>query len=604
MSVETLKVLKKVFGHSTFRGSQEEVVDHVVAGGDGLVLFPTGLGKSVCYQVPGLCMVGTTVVVSPLIALMRDQVAALRALGVNAGALNSSTDADEAARIRADHESGMLDFLYVAPERLMVDGFLEWLARGTVALFAIDEAHCVSSWGHDFRPEYLRLAELRTRFPGVPRVAMTATADPQTREDVRRRLGLLDAPVFSASFDRPNIRYAIAERADGPRQILDFVRARPGVAGIVYCLSRDGVDETAAMLRRNGVEALPYHAGLDRGVRDANQDAFLREDLCLVATVAFGMGIDKPDIRYVAHLDLSSSVEALSQEWGRAGRDGLPAEAMMLYAPADVVRRRRMIDMGQASDDVKRVERSKLDALVGICESVDCRRQAILGHFGEAHPGGCGNCDACLEPRAAVDGTVAAQKVLSAVARTGRRYGAGHVVDVLRGTRTEKVLRARHEELPTFGVGRDGTERHWRSVVRQLLAQGLLVVDHDSYGALAETPEGAEVLAGRREVRLRVEAPRAGRGRERDRRGGPATRAPTVVAPASEGLFQALRAERSRIAREQGVAPYIVFNDATLVAMAERRPGDLEAMRGVPGVGEAKLDRYGADFLAVLRAAA
>ncbi len=587
---QPLEVLRRVFGHQTFRGRQEEVVEQILRGGDAVALFPTGAGKSICYQVPALCRSGTGVVVSPLIALMRDQVEALRQAGVNAGALNSTVPAAEATQIRRDFVSGTLKLLYVSPERLIAEGFLEFLATGSVSLFAIDEAHCISTWGHDFRPEYARLSVLKERFPGVPRIALTATADPQTRDDLRARLELEDAPVFSTSFDRPNIRYTIVDKEAPRRQLLHFLQGRPGTTGIVYCLSRRRVDETAAFLNANGIRALPYHAGLERVVRDANQDVFLKEDaLCLVATIAFGMGIDKPDVRYVAHLDLPGSVEAYYQETGRAGRDGQPSDAWMSYGLADVVQRRQMIDGGDAPEPVKRIERSKLSALLGICETTGCRRQAILVHFGEAHPGACGNCDNCLDPADTLDGTIAAQKLLSAVYRTGQRYGAGHVIDVLRGVATDKVGRANHDSLPTFGVGADKDGAYWRSALRQLCAAGLLSIDHERHGALCLGEGARAVLRGERSIRLR--APRV--------KGHPRSR---PAAPTTDPLFESLRLERARLAREQNVPPYIVFSNATLADMAVRRPTNLEELRAVSGVGDAKLGRYGRAFLAVLRA--
>jgi ATP-dependent DNA helicase RecQ len=589
---EPLAVLRRTFGYQAFRGRQAEVVAQLVSGGDAVVLFPTGAGKSLCYQVPALCRPGTGIVVSPLIALMRDQVEALRQAGVNAGALNSLTDAAEAARVRRDFLSGALKLLYVAPERLFAEGFLDFLDQGTLALVAIDEAHCVSAWGHDFRPEYLQLATLKDRFPDTPRVALTATADPQTREDLRLRLRLEDAPVFATSFDRPNIRYSIVEKDQPRRQLLQFLKPHGRSSGIVYCLSRRKVEETATFLNGSGIRALPYHAGLDRAVRDANQDAFLKDDqLCLVATVAFGMGIDKPDVRYVAHLDLPGSVEAYYQETGRAGRDGAPSDAWMSYGMSDVVHRRRMIDEGQSPEEIKRVERGKLNALLGICETAGCRRQAILQHFGEAHPGRCGNCDTCLDPVETIDGTVLAQKVMSAIVRTGQRYGAGHIIDVLRGNRTDKITQAGHDRLPTFGVGQDRDQRGWLSAIRQLSVNGLVQVDH-AFGTLSLGDGARAVLRGERRLDLR---------RERAGKLSPGTRHSPALVEEADRLFQALRAERARLAKQQGVPPYVVFHDTTLVAMATQRPATLDAMRALPGVGTAKLDRYGSAFLAVVQ---
>ncbi|MHB2169782.1 DNA helicase RecQ [Alsobacter sp. R-9] len=591
---DPLHVLTAVFGHRAFRGRQEDVVRHVAAGGDAAVYFPTGAGKSVCYQVPALCRPGTAIVVSPLIALMRDQVEALRQAGVAAAALHSGLTGQEAFSIRMDVREGRVKLLYVTPERLVSEGFLDLLSTVPLALFAIDEAHCVSQWGHDFRPEYMGLAVLGKRFPGVPRVALTATADPQTRADLLVRLGMEGAAVFTTSADRPNIRYAIAPRDHPRRQLRDLLARHRGQSGIVYCLSRRKVDDTAAWLAEEGWRALPYHAGLDRAVRDANQDAFVREDgVVLVATIAFGMGIDKPDVRFVAHLDLPSSIEAYYQETGRAGRDGLPSEAWMAYGLGDVVQRRRMIDERDAPDDVKRVERAKLNALLGLCETPGCRRQALLAYFGETHPGRCGRCDTCETPVETWDGTVAAQKVLSAMVRTGQRYGAGHVIDVLRGVESEKVTRAGHDKLPTFGVGRDIDERGWQSVIRQLVAAGLVLVDHDEHGALVAGEDARSVLRGDRPVALRRDPVFRAEKARSARRAEPAGGGDA----GEDALFERLRAERLRIAREQGVPPYVVFHDSTLREMARLRPLDLDALAGVPGVGEAKLRRYGDAFL-------
>jgi ATP-dependent DNA helicase RecQ len=596
---DPLEVLHSVFGHRAFRGRQEEAVRHVVGGGDAVVLFPTGAGKSMCYQVPALCRPGTGIVVSPLIALMRDQVEALRQAGVAAAALHSGLTSQEAFATRMDLREGRLELLYVTPERLASDGFLDLLSGVPVALFAIDEAHCVSQWGHDFRPEYLALAVLRDRFPGVPRVALTATADPQTRADLLDRLAMNDAAVFTTSADRPNIRYGIVPRDNPRRQLRDLLARHRGQSGIVYCLSRRKVDDTAAWLAEEGWRALPYHAGLDRAVRDANQDAFLREDgVVLVATIAFGMGIDKPDVRFVAHLDLPSSIEAYYQETGRAGRDGLPSEAWMAYGVGDVVQRRRMVDERDAPEEVKRVERAKLNALLGLCETAACRRQTLLAYFGEAHPGRCGRCDTCDTPVETWDGTVAAQKVLSAMVRTGQRYGAGHVIDVLRGVATEKVTRAGHERLPTFGVGQDLDERGWQSVIRQLVAAGILLVDHDEHGALVAGEDARAVLRGERPVALRrdpVFRAERGSGRRRD-----AARPAGIAGEGDDALFDLLRTERMRLAKEQGVPPYVVFHDTTLREMARLRPLDLDTLAAVPGVGEAKLRRYGDAFLEVI----
>ena len=598
-----LEILRATFGHKEFRGEQAEIIGHVVGGGDAIVLMPTGGGKSMCYQIPALCRPGVAVIVSPLIALMSDQVEALRQAGVRAAALNSGLSDEERWAVWADLKAGRLDLIYVAPERLLLPSFLELLDGLKISLFAIDEAHCVSQWGHDFRPEYMKLDQLPARFPGVPRLALTATADPQTREDIRRRLKLEDALLFLESFDRPNIRYAIALKQDPRRQLLAFIRAgHLGQSGIVYCLSRAKTEETAEWLRSQKIEALPYHAGLDSAVRRRHQTAFLtQEGLVLVATIAFGMGIDKPDVRFVAHLDLPGSIEAYYQETGRAGRDGLPAETLLLYGMQDVVLRRRFMDENDSPPEVKRVERSKLEALLGLCETVGCRRQALLSHFGEAMAEPCGNCDGCLAPAESWDGTVAAQKALSAVLRTGERFGVGHLVDILRGTETEKIARFGHDRLPTFGVGRDLDLKAWSSVFRQLVALGVLEVAHDSYGALKLTETAKPILRGERRLEFRRDQP-AGpkRRRERGAEAGPG-RAALEGDEAAGALFEALRAARARLARAQGVPPYVIFHDTTLIALASRRPQSLMALEEIPGMGERKIERYGRAMLAIIR---
>jgi ATP-dependent DNA helicase RecQ len=595
MPRDPLLVLRDVFGHKSFRGQQADVVNHLVDGGDAVVLFPTGAGKSMCYQIPAICRPGVGIVISPLIALMRDQVEALRQAGVAAAALNSSLTPEESAAVRRQLRAGELDLLYVAPERVATPGFASMLSGIEVALFAIDEAHCVSQWGHDFRPEYRELSHLTELFPGVPRIALTATADPTTREDIIERLGLEQARIFTTSFDRPNIAYSIVERNKAREQLLAFLAAHKGSSGIVYCLSRAKVEEIAEWLSGKGIPALPYHAGLTAERRSANQDAFLREDnICMVATVAFGMGIDKPDVRYVAHMDLPASIEAYYQETGRAGRDGQPADAWMSYGMADVVQRRRMIDEGNAPDEIKRLEHGKLNALLGVCETPECRRKAILNHFGEAHAGHCGNCDTCRSPVESWDGTEAAIKALAAIYRTGQRFGAAHVIDVLTGKATEKVERFGHQNQAVFGQGADLDSKSWQSVIRQLTAAGLIVVDHGAHGALTLGEGARAVFKHERQVILRKDRPK--KSIEVRRALARAATVPEHALPA----FEALRDERTRIAKAQGVPPYVIFHDATLRAMALAMPKHPHDMLNLPGVGQAKLDRYGESFLAVL----
>jgi len=564
--------------------------------------MPTGGGKSLCYQVPALLREGTAIVVSPLIALMQDQVEALRQLGVRAAFLNSSLDAGTALSVERAFAAGELDLLYVAPERLLTPRFLSLLDEARVALFAIDEAHCVSQWGHDFRPEYRQLTLLHERWPNVPRIALTATADAPTRREIVERLGLEEARQFVSSFDRPNITYTVVAKHEARRQLLDFLSSRRGRSGIVYCLSRRKVDQTAEALAAQGIAALPYHAGLDAQVRAAHQRRFLREDgIVMVATIAFGMGIDKPDVRFVAHLDLPKSLEGYYQETGRAGRDGDPAEAWMTYGLGDAVLLQRMIEDSESSEDRKRLERRKIESLIGYCESTGCRRQTLLAYFGEPHVGQCGRCDNCIAPPRSWDGTVAAQKALSCVYRTGQRFGAAHVIDVLRGAETQKVRQFGHDTLSTYGIGADLDAKQWRSVFRQLVAGGWLQVDVEGHGAFRLTSSSAAVLKGECAITLRSETDRAPKSR-RDKRDGTTTVVHDDLSIEAAARFEALRAWRAGVAREQNVPAYVIFHDATLRQIAMAEPADLDALAHIQGVGATKLERYGRDVLEALSA--
>jgi ATP-dependent DNA helicase RecQ len=612
------QVLQEVFGYTAFRGAQQEIIEHACAGGDALVLMPTGGGKSLCYQVPAIVRQrgghGVAVVVSPLIALMHDQVGALHELGVAAAFLNSSLGADEARQVERDLLAGRLTLLYAAPERILTPRFLAILEslheRGQLSLFAIDEAHCVSQWGHDFREEYLGLCVLHERFAGVPRLALTATADDHTRADIILRLQLEAARLFVASFDRPNIRYTIVEKDEPRKQLLRFVRdEHDGDAGIVYCQSRRRVEETAAWLADEGISALPYHAGLDADMRRRHQDRFLREEgIVMVATIAFGMGIDKPDVRFVAHLDLPKNIEGYYQETGRAGRDGLPADAWMTYGLADVVNQRRMIDESEAGDDFKRLQRTKLDALLAMSEAHDCRRVRLLGYFGQASEP-CGNCDNCLSAPATWDATDAARKALSCIYRFrqngGQRFGAGHLIDVLRGKATDKMAQHGHERLSTYGIGADVSEAQWRLVLRQLIALGH-VQSEGEFNTLVLADSAREVLRGAITVQLRVPAdprPRAKAVREKGRRSSAGKPPPLPLDEAATARFAALKAWRGEVAREHNLPAYVVFHDATLAEMARERPATLDQLAGISGVGAKKLEAYGAEILRLLGAA-
>ncbi|WP_423708923.1 DNA helicase RecQ [Undibacterium sp. WLX3042] len=596
---QALHLLQTVFGYPAFRSQQGHIVEHVVHGGDALVLMPTGGGKSLCYQIPALIRHGVGIVVSPLIALMQDQVDALAEVGVRAAFLNSTQNFDAILAVEKQMRDGELDLVYIAPERLLTQRCLELLEIVDIALFAIDEAHCVSQWGHDFRPEYIRLSMLHERFPQVPRIALTATADQQTRDEIIHRLQLENALQFVSSFDRPNIRYQIVEKANGRKQLLDFIQAQhAGDAGIVYCLSRKKVEETAEFLNENGITALPYHAGMDMTERSRNQARFLREDgIVMCATIAFGMGIDKPDVRFVAHLDLPKSVEGYYQETGRAGRDGASANAWMAYGLQDVVQQRRMIDESESNDTYKRVQGAKLDAMLSLCETLNCRRVQLLDYFGQrSEP--CGNCDTCLSPPTSFDGTIAAQKILSTIYRVDQRFAAGHIVDILRGIDTERVQQWRHEQLSTYGIGSDKSEAEWRAILRQLIALGLIAVDYENYSALKLTEASRAVLRGETKVQLR-QYKKAEKALKHKRQSAK-DYAETELGAEEQALFDKLRWWRVETARTHNVPAYVIFPDATLREIARNAPQTLTALRAISGVGDKKLDSYGTEILQLI----
>lgn len=598
LGARALDLLQTVFGYPAFRGQQADIVEHLAGGGDALVLMPTGGGKSLCYQIPALLRDGVGVVVSPLIALMQDQVDALAEVGVRAAFLNSTQSFEESMRIERLVRTGEIDLVYVAPERLMTPRCLDLFEASRIALFAIDEAHCVSQWGHDFRPEYIKLSILHERFPDVPRIALTATADQQTRAEIALRLQLGDARQFVSSFDRPNIRYQIVEKANGRKQLLDFITTEHGGdAGIVYCLSRKKVEETAEFLNENGLRALPYHAGMDYAKRSANQARFLREEnLVMVATIAFGMGIDKPDVRFVCHLDLPKSIEGYYQETGRAGRDGMPASAWMAYGLQDVVLQRRMIDESEADETFKRVLSMKLDAMLGLCETLSCRRTRLLEYFGEqATP--CGNCDTCLIPPVSFDGTVPVQKLLSAIYRVDQRFAAGHVIDVLRGVETDRIKQWHHDSLSVFGIGSERAEAEWRAILRQTIALGLVTVDHEVFSSLKLTDAARPVLKGGQKVQLRQYQKPV----KQKRAASPGK--PHIemdLSKSEQEIFEKLRWWRVETARAHNVPAYVIFVDATLREIAKAKPTSLNELRTVTGVGEKKLVSYGDEIVAMI----
>lgn len=592
-----LGLLKKHYGYESFRGQQAEIIDHVNAGGDAFLLMPTGSGKSLCYQIPSLCRAGVGIIVSPLIALMQDQVEALKQAGIRAGAINSAMAAEAVAQVKQAIRAGAIDLVYVAPERLLMPDFMDLLEQSKVALFAIDEAHCVSQWGHDFRPHYTQLSELAARFPAVPRIALTATADGPTRKDIIEKLQLGKGRVFVAGFDRPNIHYRIAVKESAKQQILGFIREHADESGIVYCLSRQNVDEMAQWLSAQGYRALPYHAGLDAATRANNQEVFLKEDaVIMVATIAFGMGINKPDVRFVAHMSIPKNIEAYYQETGRAGRDGLPAQALMLYGMKDIAMQRSFIDGSGAPENQKRIEHQKLGALLGLCESARCRRQVLLDYFGD-HSQACGNCDTCQHPRETFDATIATQKALSAAVRTGQRFGVAYLIDILMGKDGERVAQFGHDSLPVFGIGKDFGKPEWQSIFRQLASQNLLAADPEGHGGIRLTEAGMRFLKEKETIQLSKPAVRAKTSREKT-----AIPAQALVFDndADQHLFAALKAARLSLAKAQNIPPYVIFHDKTLRDMALNKPASYEEMLAINGVGEQKFQRYGDVFLSII----
>jgi ATP-dependent DNA helicase RecQ len=588
-------ILQRTFGYATFRPSQKEIIQTIINGNNALVLMPTGGGKSLCYQIPALAMRGCGVVISPLIALMQDQVDALRAVGVNASFLNSTLSAVETRQIETDLLNNNLDLLYIAPERLKTDRTMGLLQKAEISLFAIDEAHCVSQWGHDFRSDYLRLNILNDLFPNTPRIALTATADERTRIEIAKRLTLENATHFVTGFDRPNIRYRITLKNSPRNQLLKFLKEEhPHDAGIVYCLSRKKTEETASWLSAEGFNALPYHAGLPTATRSNNQAVFLREEgIIVVATIAFGMGIDKPDVRFVAHLDMPKTVESYYQETGRAGRDGEAANAWMVYGLQDVIKLRQMMQTSEGSEQYKRAEQYRLNSMLGLCEITSCRRQTLLNYFGEELDEPCGNCDTCLEPVITWDGTEAAQKALSAAYRTGQRFGANHLIDVLEGNSTAKVIQFGHDKLPTFGIGTELNGNGWRSVFRQLVARGYLTVDVEGYGALLLDEQARPLLRGEQKIELRKDTHKASKSKQ--------VRQKPLADNINPELFEALRARRTKLATQQGVPPYVIFHDKTLLEIAEYMPQDMAQFSQINGVGDSKLEKYGEEFLTVVQ---